>query len=642
MKNNQICIDCRESSVSKSFRNMSILKNVLCGTMQDNQINVPVRNLIDQMTKIKELSFKLEIQNELYFSDELKNSLEKAQLQSDKFIEFSEKARLIRNDIHDLNDFKVFSETILEMNRKLRPFQLLSAYHLAYSQNGGNFSVPGAGKTTVILAAYYYLHHCKDASRQVNSIVVICPIAAFFAWKNEFLICFGREPNVLEVYGGSEMSKKEIQSKLLSASASYDLILVGYQSAPFYEKDIEIYLRDKPSMLVLDEAHRIKKVGGGVWSDTVLRLAVFAKSRIVLTGTPAPQGYVDLKNLFDFMWPSKNVIGYSAAQLRDITNNPTAERVNDLMHRIEPFFTRVSKNDLKLPQATFHEPIMVSMDSRQETIYRSVADKFIPKLIAINGKGFDLSTAKVIRLRQIASNPSLILRSIKSQIQSDEDGDPTYSISLEAERYAQMGDDIISAAEQYESTVIPQKFNKTLEIVKRIINESEKVIIWCEFVGNVVALGSYLEKNEVRVAYLYGATPKDEREEIIADFNQVESKCDIIIANPQAVGESISLHKACHNAIYFEMSFNAASYMQSKDRIHRLGLEQGTVTNYYFLLSKNTIDETIYERVINKEKRMLDLIESRDTLLFSNNIDFESETSDDIKAIIRDYYKNEK
>ena len=42
-----------------------------------------------------------------------------------------------------------------------------------------------------------------------------------------------------------------------------------------------------------------------------------------------------------------------------------------------------------------------------------------------------------------------------------------------------------------------------------------------------------------------------------------------------------------------ERSFNAAHFIQSKDRIHRYGLEPETETNYYYLLSEESIDEVI-------------------------------------------------
>lgn len=114
----------------------------------------------------------------------------------------------------------------------------------------------------------------------------------------------------------------------------------------------------------------------------------------------------------------------------------------------------------------------------------------------------------------------------------------------------------------------------------------------------------------------------------------------MIIANPFAVSESISLHKACHNAIYMERSFNAAHFIQSKDRIHRYGLKPGTETNYYYLLSEKSIDEVIHNRLIEKETRLRDIIESMPIPLFENA---GLETGDDdIKALIAEYVNRTK
>jgi hypothetical protein len=55
--------------------------------------------------------------------------------------------------------------------------------------------------------------------------------------------------------------------------------------------------------------------------------------------------------------------------------------------------------------------------------------------------------------------------------------------------------------------------------------------------------------------------------------------------------------------------------LQSRDRIHRLGLPENTVTNYYYFMlegvenHRSTIDLKIYNRLKEKEQRMLAAIE---------------------------------
>ena len=127
----------------------------------------------------------------------------------------------------------------------------------------------------------------------------------------------------------------------------------------------------------------------------------------------------------------------------------------------------------------------------------------------------------------------------------------------------------------------------------------------------------------------------DTREAIIKEFHNPNSEFKVIIANPFAVAESISLHKACHNAIYIERSFNCAHFIQSKDRIHRYGLAQNIETHYYYLVSENTIDTVIDERLSEKEQRLLDIIESMPIPLFDNV--FEDAGNEDIKAVLKNY-----
>ena len=90
--------------------------------------------------------------------------------------------------------------------------------------------------------------------------------------------------------------------------------------------------------------------------------------------------------------------------------------------------------------------------------------------------------------------------------------------------------------------------------------------------------------------------------------------------NPHTLAESVSLHSVCHDAIYFEYSYNLVHLLQSKDRIHRLGLPEGQYTQYFYLQSifKNylqedfSMDEQVYLRLMHKEEVMLNAIDNNE------------------------------
>ena len=56
--------------------------------------------------------------------------------------------------------------------------------------------------------------------------------------------------------------------------------------------------------------------------------------------------------------------------------------------------------------------------------------------------------------------------------------------------------------------------------------------------------------------------------------------------------------------MYVDRTYNAAHYLQSEDRIHRLGLLPDQITNIEILISPDTIDEHIDERLKDKVVRM--------------------------------------
>ena len=324
-----------------------------------------------------------------------------------------------------------------------------------------------------------------------------------------------------------------------------------------------------------------------------------------------------------------------------MTKSYNDSRVPKLMDNISPYFIRIRKSDLNLPPATENDPIIVPMKDSQRRIYDFIEERFIEeanKETKESALHNILVRAKMIRLQQVATNPALLNEPLSAF--SEEVGEDLSSI--EADDAAIMKD-IMRFYDEH----VPAKYEECLKLVQKIISTGEKVIIWVIFIKNIERLEEYLKQNGIDCKVLYGATPVasddmseeqlvNTREGIVNEFNSPSSSFKVVIANPFAVAESISLHKACHNAIYLERSFNCAHYLQSKDRIHRYGLPQGIDTNYYYILSEDSVDETIDTRQKEKERRMMEIIENTPIPLFLNTTD---EGDEDIKAILNDYVR---
>ena len=619
------------------------LKDTFEYTQTDNKLSITAGDDINKtINKIKKVCEY--ISAELVYSGKVSEAVSNYALEEEKFHEFSEKARAIRDNQCDRDDFQAFIDAVSSnlKNRSLYELQLLSAYHLAFSQNACNFSVPGAGKTSVVYGAFSYLSNLDlDDKKYVDKLLIISPLSAFGPWELEYEECFGEKPSTKRLNGKVSVEEKK---QYLYSRTPARITLISYNSVPTLREELIYFLRNNKVMVVLDEAHKIKNTSGGVTASGVLEIASYCSSRVVLTGTPAPNGYEDLYNLYKFIWPTKKVIPFEVYQLKDMSKHDEDYRVDTLLNAIAPFFIRVKKSDLGIPDATEHEPIIVPMGDAQRRIYDVIEKRYMKDIVSTKDSKFqkDLVKARLIRMMQAATNPNLL--SVPLQNFASYEGFDADAVAEDTS--------LIKDVLEYSQNETPAKFIKAKELIEQILSKGGKVVVWAIYVKNILDFQEYLTNNGIECRTLYGATPVatgeeledddsvETREKIIAEFHKPDSSFSVIIANPFAVSESISLHKVCHNAIDMERSFNAAHFIQSKDRIHRYGLKPGTETNYYYLLSEDSIDSVINDRLIDKEARLREIIESMPIPLFSN---VELETGDDdIKALIKEYVSRTK
>ena len=165
---------------------------------------------------------------------------------------------------------------------------------------------------------------------------------------------------------------------------------------------------------------------------------------------------------------------------------------------------------------------------------------------------------------------------------------------------------------QYE---IPPKYVWLQNLLKNRSEQKQKVLIWSNFVGNLKALEKVLAP--FNPVLIYGGTPPEERSLLLKKFRE-DRECLVLLSNPQTLGEGVSLHQVCHEAVYVDRSYNAGHYLQSVDRIHRLGLSPKQNTEIHFLVSERSIDERVKNRLAVKIQRLASILD--DTGLVSGTI----------------------
>lgn len=517
-------------------------------------------------------------------------------------------AELLRQSVRNTNFYKdaiagkqVGEQELLAklqaagFGRTLKSHQVRNVCALAALPAGATFSVPGAGKTTEALATFAYRRQPGDR------LLIIAPKNAFAAWDEQLQECF---PNTRDVF--VRLRGNNIERALRDDPP---FMLMSYQQLPNSRDLITPHLARHRVHVFLDESHRIKAGPLRKTAHAVLSLSQFPVGKLVMSGTPMPQSRDDLLPQFSFLYPEIPA---------------TADNV---VERMRPIYVRTNKGELDLPPVT-HLRKTLSMSPLQQELYRFMKSEVARQATAyLSDRGrqaFRSLGRSVMRLLMFVSHPALLSREID---------------------FAKPG--LLSA-------VLAEgkgpKMNYVLYRARELARRGEKVLIWSSFRQNVEYIADSLK--DLGAVYIHGgvdAGDEDDdgtREGKIKLFHGDEHT-RVMVANPAAASEGVSLHTVCHHAIYLDRTFNAAHFLQSMDRIHRLGLRRDQTTTIEVVECAESVDETVQWRLKTKIDAMAAAL--NDTSLQIDPIPMDPEAVDedddwseggldydDVQALLRD------
>jgi SNF2 family DNA or RNA helicase len=459
---------------------------------------------------------------------------------------------------------------------ELKDYQLANLARLLSVPNGANFSVPGAGKTTVTFAMHLLL------AGAVDCLLVVAPRNAFSAWEEVIGECLRddardnlRTPLVQLVGGEARISE------LLAAGGQR--FIISFDQLIRVEPLLKELLTRKRVHLVVDESHKMKDASGKR-GRALLRLGHLAVRRDILTGTPMPQASTDLQSQFDFLWPGAG-LGSRIAR-----GEPPRSVIDGL-------FVRTTKEQLKLEPRT-RVPIQVEISDAHLAFYSVIKDDVRARASELRrgASGVALKRARqmVVRLLQAAVNPELVAGHIADSVSPERDG-------------------LLRAVIREGPSA---RVRAAADLTRDLASQGKKVLIWTIFTPTLHRLIRMLQ--DLQPAVIYGMTgigtedDESSRQGQIRRFKS-DPACKVMVANPAAAAEGMSLHLVCHDAIYVDRSYNATHFLQSVDRIHRLGLTPGTATNVYVLENKlpfgvGSIDVSVARRLARKIRGMEQLL----------------------------------
>ncbi|MCG7338854.1 DEAD/DEAH box helicase [Staphylococcus sp. ACRSN] len=538
--------------------------------------------LITQVCEQKNINFVI--------SENIEEYIE--QIQSHINLKYSVGNDIKKRDSRYTEQYDKFKEIVNNaLDRELRDKQMLDAFYMTLMQKSGNFSVPGSGKTSTVYGMYAYLSQNKS----VNKIIMIGPLNSFGSWIDEFTSCFGEKAKLNYLNIKESNSGNEKRKQLKYDSGGRNLILLNYEVLESVEEEVKNII-DEHTLIVFDEVHRIKNPSGKR-ASFALNIIENARYVVALTGTPIPNGYQDIYNLLNLLYPYdyNHFFKFDLSLLK----NPNENEIELINNKIRPFFTRTTKHQLNVPPVNEDKFIKVTANRDEEELFRLLFSKFKNNQLALFAK-----------IAQMESVPEMLLNT--TNLKEFTSMFDFYENDIDLIEQKDNSKEIEKLVNKIE---ISSKLKELLKLVESLYNENKTVIIWCIFIKSMRTIKKHLDEMHINSDIISGDVDHQNRKNIINNFKKKNIK--VLITNPHTLAESVSLHKTCHDAIYFEYSFNLVHLLQSKDRIHRLGLKDKDYTQYYYMQQvykfnqgNYSLGERIYERLSDKERLMLEAIDN--------------------------------
>lgn len=527
----------------------------------------------------------------------------------------------------------------------------------------------GLGKTCQVISFLAYLKQINQSGPHL----VIVPSSTLENWLREFQ----KFAPVLKIepYYGSQQERADLRDFLEQNDGNYDVIVTTYNLAAGNKYDVSFLKSRSFNVIVYDEGHMLKNS----MTDRFAKLMkIQGNFRLLLTGTPLQNNLRELMSLLEFIMPSlfeskKESLAAVFKQRAKTTDNNkdynpllAQEAIQRAKTMLRPFILRrhkdqvlkhLPKKHLKLEFCTLHDSQKAIYNSQINMVLehrRMVKDGILPKDKNERAKIQASTSNNLIMALRKASNHPLLFR----HIYNDEIIAKMSDAILDEPQYAENGNreyirEDMSFMSDFELHNLCCNFPRTLEefqlknnewmdsgkvdmlikVLKSVINErQEKILIFSQFTQVLDILEKVLSTLDYKFLRLDGSTQVNDRQSLIDKFYEDKS-IPIFILSTKAGGFGINLVCA-NNVVIFDQSFNPHDDRQAADRAHRVG--QTKEVNVVSLITKDTIDEKIYE--LAKNKLALDQQISEDDTKAKENLD--SKVTDMLEDII--YEENAK
>jgi SNF2 family DNA or RNA helicase len=416
---------------------------------------------------------------------------------------------------------------------QLYPYQIKAIDHIIANPRCAIFASMGSGKTRIVLEA---LHHLP------KPVLVVAPKrVAKHVWPDE-VSKWRPDLSIVCIEGTPKQRKALLQTQA-------DIYTINFEQLQWFEAYAPLF-----KTIIVDESSKLRgfRLRQGTKSTQALNMIDTAEHFIELTGTPAPQGIIDLYGQLYFLDGGQRLgRTFSAFTSRFFSSIPMPGGYTKLiplknsfsmvMDRIKDICLTIDVRDYLDIAEPIHRVIDVALPSDVITQYQLLEQEMITE---IGDHTITVTSAA------IASNKLL---QMTSGCIYDEDGRTIY---VHDEKTLALDDVLEEWAHQ--SVIVVYWFKSTLEKLQKKYPHGKTID------GNISAWNN----------------------------GQIE----LMFIHPQSAGHGLNLALGGNVMVFYDLNWNLELYQQVIERIGPTRQKQADLDRpvfIYYLMAKDTIDSRV-------------------------------------------------
>ncbi|WP_462336901.1 SNF2-related protein [Parasutterella excrementihominis] len=453
-----------------------------------------------------------------------------------------------------------------------RSYQKLIVDNILYNKRTAVFAGMGLGKTASTLEAIRQI----KAVRPSLTVLIIAPLrVAQSTWPDEVRKWDSFKNLRVSVICGSAKARRD------ALLADADIYTINYENIPWLVDELKgDWFFD---LIVADESTRLKGLRarqGTQRAKALAKVAFKSEGFVELTGTPAPNGLLDLWGQMWFLDKGarlgKSFSAFQREFFYPISRGGGATRWVEwklqegsdkrIKRRIEDVSITVNPEDYFDVAKNIFNDIVVELSREVMRQYR----KFARELYLELEGGEEITAAnaavKTGRLLQMASGAVYV---------EDGEGSDAYTVVHKAK----------------------------IEALASVIEEANGAPVLCAY--------SYRhEVDRILKAFPF-ARVLDKSPQTIRDWN--EGKIPLLLAHPASCGHGLNLQDGGNILVFFSCTWSLELHDQIVERIGAVRQAQAghdRPTFVHYLIAKGTLDEAVKERLATK-RDVLDVLLDR-------------------------------